>query len=176
MSTPLRLGLVAAAVIIAAVGGIYLFAGRSNTNVAASPSPTATAVPSPTPAASSSPAASPAMAEFLSPLYNYHVQAPSAYQFVPATQLWPAGEALGPEAEWTDRFRAGTSFVGIASQQLPEGMSSDDWLAAYAESVENRECGGPASAWTDTTIDGAPGRKLMFDCGGDAGVDYAWVI
>jgi len=178
MTTPVRLGLVAAAVIIAALGGIYLLGSRGTPNVAASPSPS----PSPTAPATapSSPATSqaagPAMTSFTSPQYGYTIQAPSAYQVVPATTAWPAGEALGPETEWTDRFRAGTNFVGIASQALPAGMSGAQWLASYAQTVERRECGGPASAWTDLTLHGVTGRTLAFDCGGTPGVEYAWTI
>jgi hypothetical protein len=175
MSTPIRLGLVAAAVIIAALGGIYLLGSRPSPNVAASPSSTA-ATPTTTPTASPSLGGGPAMTAFTSSQYGYTVQAPSAYQAIPATTAWPAGEALGPETEWTDRFRAGTNFVGIASQQLPANMSGAEWLDAYARTVENRECGGPASAWTEMTYQGNPGRTLSFDCGGNPGVDYAWTI
>ena len=180
MSAPLRLGLVAAALIVAALGGIYLIGSRSSTNVAASPTP---ATPSPTapapsgpPDASTSASGGPAMSQFESPLYRYSVEAPTAYQFVPATQQWPAGEALGPETEWTDRFRAGTNFVGIASQPFAAGTSSDQWLEAYIRSVETRECGAPATAWTDLAYRGIAGKTLSFDCGGTPGIEYAWTI
>lgn len=179
MSTPLRLGLVAAAVIVAALGGIYLINSRGTPNVAASPSPSATDVPSATPPASATPtpaSSGPAMTEHESPLYGYTIEAPAAYQFIPATVEWPAGEALGPETEWTDRYRAGTAFVGIASQALPEGSTSDQWLDAYAQTVEARECGAPASDWTNITFRDIPGRTLSFDCGGSPGVEYAWTI
>ena len=116
------------------------------------------------------------MARFESPQYGYSVEAPAGYQFIPATEAWPAGEALGPEAEWTDRFRAGTNFVGIASQPVPEGATEDEWLDAYIQTVEDRECGAPANQWTEMTIRDVPGRTLSFDCGGDAGREYAWVL
>ena len=116
------------------------------------------------------------MASHTSPLYGYTVEVPSAYQFIPATEEWPIGEALGPETEWTDRFRAGTSFVGIASQALPDGVSTDAWLDAYARSVETRECGAPTSQWTEVTLRSIPGRTLSFDCGGTAALEYAWTI
>ncbi|HEX5014416.1 MAG TPA: hypothetical protein VFV72_09695 [Candidatus Limnocylindrales bacterium] len=178
MSTPLRLGLVAVAVIVAAVGGMYLLGNRSNTNVAATPSPTPTAQPSTAPSSQAPEASGPAMAQHESPIYGYTIGAPAAYQFIPATVEWPAGEDLGPETEWTDRFRAGTgtAFVGIASQPLPEGTTGDQWLDTYAATVETRECGGPVGDWTDVTFRDVPGRKLSFDCGGFAGVDYAWTL
>jgi hypothetical protein len=180
MSTPLRLGLVAAAVIIAAVGGIYLLNSKGGTNVAASPSPAPTAQPPATPPASAAPSApassGSAMAQYESPLYGYSVEAPASYQFIPATAEWPAGESLGPETEWTDRFRAGVFFVGIASQVLPEGTTGAAWLDAYAQSVEDRECSAPASDWTDFTFRDVPGRTVSFDCGGSPGIDYAWTI
>jgi hypothetical protein len=179
MTTPIRLGLVVAAVIIAAVGGIYLLGSRGSPNVAASPSPTPAAsptAPSDVPSAAASQAGGPALTSFTSPRYGYTVEAPSAYQAIPATTDWPVGEALGPETEWADRFRAGTNFVGIASQPLPANMSRAAWLDAYARTVEKRECGGPATAWTDITFRDVPGRTLSFDCGGTPGIEYAWTI
>jgi hypothetical protein len=178
MSATLRLGLVAAALIVAALGGIYLIGSRPSPNVAASPTP---ASPSPTaqsvsPGGSASGNGGPAMTQFESPLYGYTVQAPSAYQFIPATRPWPAGEALGPETEWTDRYRAGTNFVGIASQPIPAGTSSEQWLEAYMQTVEKRECGAPATQWTDLTYQGIAGKTLSFDCGGSPGLEYAWTI
>jgi len=180
MSATARLGLMAAVVVVAALGGIYLIGSRSSPSVTASPAP---ATPSPTPpatptapAGSIAPSGGPAMSQFESPLYGYQIEAPSAYQFIPATRPWPAGEALGPEAEWTDRFRAGTTFVGIASQPIPAGTSSEQWLDAYIRTVESRECGAPASAWTDTTYRDVAGKTLSFDCGGSPGLEYAWTI
>ena len=180
MSTPLRLGLVAAAAIIAAIGGIYILNSRGGTNVAAPPSAAPTVQPSETSSASAASAVptsdGPAMTGHQSPLYGYTVEAPAAFQFIPATVEWPAGESLGPETEWTDRFRAGTTFVGIASQVVPEGTTSTAWLDAYAQSVESRECGAPADDWTNITVRDVPGRTLSFDCGGSPGIEYAWTI
>jgi len=180
MSATARLGLMAAAVIVAALGGIYLIGSRSSPSVTASPTP---ATPAPTvpatptaPAGSTAPSGGPAMSQFESPLYGYQIEAPSAYQFIPATRQWPAGEALGPETDWTDRFRAGTTFVGIASQPIPAGTSSEQWLDTYIRTVESRECGAPASAWTDTTYRDVAGKTLSFDCGGSPGLEYAWTI
>ena len=155
------------------IGGAW-FLGTRQPNIAA-PSPT------PEPRGSASPPSTvppsgPAMASVESPLYGYSVEAPAAYQFVPATEEWPAGEAVGPETEWTDRFRAATNFVGIASQPVPDRTSPDAWLDAYLRTVESRECGTPASTWTSTTIGTASGRTAAFDCGGDAVAEYAWVV
>jgi hypothetical protein len=180
MSTSVRIGIAAAAVIVAALGGSYQLGSRGTPNVAASPSPTAPAATPTAPATSPSAAASqgsgPAMTSFTSPLYGYTVEAPSAYQAIPATTAWQAGLALGPESEWTDRFRSGTNFVGIASQPIPAGTSAGQWLDAYAQTAVNRECPVLPGAWKEVTQNGVSGRTASFDCGGSPGVEYAWTI
>jgi hypothetical protein len=165
--------------LIIVIGGAWLLGSRGPSvgNSTQSPTAEATETAPPPPSQSQNAGSSgPEMTNHVSPRYGYAVDVPSAYQFVPATEDWPIGEPLGPETEWTDRFRAGTNFMGIASQPLPEGTSTDDWLDAYARSVESRECGAPASEWTEVTFRDIPGRTLSFDCGGAPGREYAWTI
>ena len=179
MSTPIRIGIAAAAVIVAALGGIYLLGSRGTPSVAASPSPTVAptpTAPAATPSAAASQGGGPAMTSFTSPLYGYTVEAPSAYKAIPATTAWQAGLALGPETEWTDRFRSGTNFVGIASQPIPAGTSAAQWLDAYAQTAANRECPVTPTAWKEITFQGVPGRTASFDCGGSPAKEYAWTI
>jgi hypothetical protein len=178
MTTPLRLGLGAAVALIVAVGGLYFLGTAKGPDVGASPAPSpsseATAGQPSTAAATPRPTA--AMTHFVSPRYGYSVDIPSAYQAVPATEDWPPNGAIGPEAAWTDQFRANTNFVGIASQPLPDGSDAGAWLDAYAQSVEHRECGGPATGWTETTVAGHAGRSLSIECGTSVGAEYAWVV
>jgi hypothetical protein len=169
MTTPLRFALSGAAVLILAVGAFNLLGpGKS---------PGAGSLSTPSPSVEPT-AASPGLTHYVSPRYGYAVDIPSAYQAIPATEDWRPNTAIGPEEAGTDRFRAGTAFVGIASQPLPDGTDVETWLDAYAQSVADRECGAPASDlsfWTETTVVGHPGRSLSFECGGSAGLEYAWV-
>jgi hypothetical protein len=176
LTKAVAVGVAALAIVI---GGAWFLGSRGpsvgSPTLSPGASSEATAPPGSTPPGTGQPSG-PAMAEFVSPQYGYSVEVPAAYQFIPATETWPAGEAIGPETAWTDRFRAGTNFVGIASQVLPEGTTDDEWMDAYTQSVESRECGAPASQWTEMTFREIPGRTLLFDCGGAAGREYAWVL
>lgn len=182
MSAPLRLGLAAAAVVIAAVGGVYLLQSGSGPGVGG-PSPSsqpASVGPSPSAAASTAAPATPQISTFTSPLYGYTVDHPAAYRPTAATEAWPAGGVIGPDQAWVDRFLAqptgATVFVGIASQEVPAGQTADQWLAAYAASVATRECAVPLDAWTDTTVAAAAGRRAEFVCDGHDGAEVAWVV
>jgi hypothetical protein len=161
--------------LIIVFGSAWLLGPRQPSIATPSPSLSASPRASTEPLGSLQPSG-PAMTLFVSPQYGYSVEAPSAYQFIAATETWPAGEALGPETAWTDRFRAGTNFVGIASQPLPEGTTPDGWLDAYALSVETRECGASANDWTPATVGTDPARTVSFECGGDEAAEYAWVV
>jgi hypothetical protein len=173
----LRLGLVAAAVIIAAVGGLYLLGGRSGPNVGASPTPTATAQteasvpPSPSPVTTRSATT----ASFTSPVYGYTIEHPIAFQPTPATEIWVDGVVANAEP-WVDRFFSPASFVGIASQALDADETPAAWMDAYLPGAAARLCAVPIDSWTDTTVNGAAGRRAEFDCQGSPGVDVIWVV
>jgi len=182
MSSTLRLGLAAAVVVAAALGGVYFLGSRSNAPVAGPETPAPTVAPSPTAAPSGSPAAAqttrPNWTTFTSPQYGYTVDHPTAFQVAPATEEWPLGEIVGKEEPWVDKFFAAvgqTTFVGIASQQLPEGITPEDALTAYQQQVAERGCAVPLEAWTDTTFDGAPASRAEFACGDSPAVEFAWV-
>jgi hypothetical protein len=181
MSTSVRLGLTAAAVVVAAVGGLWALGPRLGPAVGgpalaspspAVPSPVATTMPSPPP----SEGAGPATTTFTSAVYGYTVDHPVAFTAAPATESWKAGDLVGNDEPWVDRFFGQTgAFVGIASQALPAGTTAGEWMADYAEALLSRGCTGPVSAWTDTTVNGAGGRRLEFECGGFDGLEIVWV-
>jgi hypothetical protein len=184
MNAPLRLGLAAAALVIAAAGGLYLLApgqrpavpGASPTSSPAA-SPTAPITPSPT--ADATPAG-PQMSTFTSPVHGYTIEHPAAYRALPATEAWPPSGFVGNEEPWVDRFVAsptgGVAFVGIASQPLPAGMSAEDWLAGYEASVATRGCPVPLGSWSDSTVGDSPGRRAEFACQELDALEVAWVF
>ena len=181
MSSTLRLGLAAAVVVAAALGSVYFLGSRSNSSVGGPGTPAPTVAPSPTAAPSESPAAvttRPNWTTFTSPLYGYTVDHPTAFQAAAATEEWPLGEIVGKEEPWVDKFFAAvgqTTFVGIASQQLPAGLAAEAALTAYQEQVTERLCAVPLDAWTDTTVLDAPASRAEFSCGDSPAVEYAWI-
>jgi len=182
MTSTLRLGLAAAVVVAAALGSVYFLGSRSESSLAGPESPAPTVAPSPTAAPSESPAAAqttrPNWTTFTSPQYGYTVDHPTAFQAAPATEEWPLGEIVGKEEPWVDKFFAAvgqTTFVGIASQQLPAGLTPEAALTAYQEQVAERLCAVPLEAWTDTTVLDAPASRAEFSCGDSPAVEYAWI-
>ena len=176
MSSTLRLGLAAAVVVAATVGGIYFLGSRSNSSVAGPETATPSAAPSESPAAART--TPPNWTTFTSPQYGYTVDHPTAFQPTAATEEWPLGEVVGNQEPWVDKFFAPfgqTTFVGIASQQLPEGITPEDALTAYQQQVAERGCAVPLDAWTDTTVGDAPASRAEFACGDSPAVEYAWV-
>ncbi|HET9346300.1 MAG TPA: hypothetical protein VFO05_11430 [Candidatus Limnocylindrales bacterium] len=180
MSIPIKVGLSAAAVVLAA-SAVFLFVrGPQGSTGAPSPTPTSAASPVSTPAASPSTGApsprQPATTTFTSPVYGYTIEHPTAFLATAATEPWPAGGIVGNEEPWVDRFFSNTSFVGIASQPLASGETPDAWMSAYADAAVDRGCSVPADAWTDVTIRDIPGRRADFDCNDFEGVELVWVI
>ncbi|HEU4918310.1 MAG TPA: hypothetical protein VFT20_01140 [Candidatus Limnocylindrales bacterium] len=178
-----RLGLAAAAVVVALAGGLYLLAPPPGP-AAPGPTPTGTPAASPTPTIAPTPTArvtpaGPKMSTFTSTVHGYTIDHPVAYAPLPATQAWPEGGFVGNEEPWIDRFVApstgAVSFVGIASQDLPAGMLPEAWLDGYVADVATRGCPVPAGNWTETTVGDAPGRRAAFECDGLEALEVAWV-
>jgi hypothetical protein len=181
MSSTLRLGLAAAVVVAATLGGIYFVGSRSNTSIAGPETPTPSVAPSES-TPSESPTAErttpPNWSTFTSPQYGYTVDHPTAFQVTAATEEWPLGEIVGNQEPWVDKFFAPfgqTTFVGIASQELPGGITPEDALTAYQQQVAERGCAVPLDAWTEATFDGAPASRAEFACGDSPAVEFAWI-
>ena len=117
------------------------------------------------------------MSTFISPLYGYTVDHPTAFVATPATEAWQPNALVDTEVPWVDRFFAFQTqgFVGIAAQDVPTGSTATAWMSDYAERLVDRLCGGPPSAWTDTTVDGVAARRLEFECDGTSAVEVVWV-
>ena len=178
---------VLAAVVLggALLSGLINEAGPSGATDAPSPQPPPTASPTPTVAATPSPTSSPtpSLATFTSPLYGYTVAHPPAWRPTPATDRWPVGGPVGPVETYVDHFAAppsgtGVTFVGIAAQALPDGMDAAAWMADYAERLEagDRPCSGPAADWTDITVAGGPGRRLLAACDPEEIAEVVFVV
>jgi hypothetical protein len=176
VTSTLRLGLAAAVVVAAAIGGIYFLGSRSNTPVAAPESPSPSVAPSERPAAERT--TPPNWTTFTSPQYGYTVDHPTAFQATPATEEWPFEAIVGNEEPYVDKFFAAsgpTTFVGIASQPLPDALAPAAWMSAYEQQVAERLCSVPLDAWADASVGDAPARRAEFSCGDSPAVEYAWV-
>jgi hypothetical protein len=179
---------VAAALVIAVVGGLLLaspgtfgpVAPTSSPSPSPSPSMSSSPPPSPSPTPSA-PAASPAV--YTSSQYGFTVEHPAAWRPTPATEAWDGG-MVGPGSASLDQFYApptgvGVTFVGIGAQPLPDGMDATAWMTDYAERLEaaQRDCGAPASAWIDIEVlDGVPGRRVTLPCEPEDGTEVLFVV
>ena len=168
MSSTLRLGLAAAVMVAAAIGGIYFLGSRSDSSVAGPETPSPSV---------SGPAGN--RSTFTSTQYGYSVEYPTPYAAVPATETWPADGQIGPEEPWVDRFfgpNSPSAFVLIAAQSRPEGATDEAFRTAYKELVAERECPVPLDAWTDATVANGPAERAEFECGGSQAVELIWII
>ena len=175
MTNTLRLGLAAALVVAATLGGLYVLSSRTGPSVAApETSPPAQSAP---PSAAPSPSAAANRTTFTSTQYGYSVEYPTPYAVVPATEPWTGSGQIGPEEPFVDRFFApnSTTFVGIAALPRPEGVSDQAFETQYKEHVADRGCPVPLDAWTDATVGDVPAQRAEFECGGSQGVELIWV-
>jgi len=176
MSSTLRLGLAAAVVVAATLGGLYFLSSRTGPSVAA-PETSPPAQSAPPSAAPSTPAAS--RTTFTSAQYGYTVEYPTPWSVVPATGAWTGDGFVGPEEPFVDRFFAPNSptFVLIAALPRPEGATDDEFAMGYMQQVAERApCAVPLDAWTDATGP-APARKSAeFECRGSPGVELIWIV
>jgi hypothetical protein len=176
MTSTLRLGLAAAVVVAAALGGLYFLGSGSNSSVGGLETPTPSAIPSDTRSVGGE--TRPNWTSFTSPQYGYTIEYPSAYSAVPATEAWTGEDQFGPEESFVDRFFApnGAAFVGLAALPKPQGVTDQEFAADYQELVAERGCPIPLDAWTDATVGGASARRAEFECQGSPGVEIIWIV
>ena len=175
MTNTLRLGLAAAVVVAATIGGLYFLSSRTGPSVAA-PETSPPAQSAPPSAAPSTPAAN--RTTFTSAQYGYSVDYPTPYAVVPATEPWTGSGQIGPEEPFVDRFFApnSTSFVGISALPRPEGTTDEAFEMQYMQHVSERSgCPVPMDAWSVATVGDAPAQRADFECGGSQGVELIWV-
>ena len=174
MTSTLRLGLAAAVVVAAAIGGIYFLGSRSNSSVAGpeTPSPSASASEAPDNGGGTN------LSTFTSTQYGYTIGYPAPYAAVPATEAWTGEDQLNPEAAFADRFFApnGNIFVLVAAQARPDGMDDQTFASQYMEFAADRQCAVPLDAWTNATVGDVPAQRAEFDCGGTHGVEMIWLV
>jgi len=167
MSTSLRLA--AAAVIgVVALGVIYLnLPGRNDVGgpPTAAPSPSTTPAPSPT----ATPGA------YTSRLYGYSVDGLTGWAITPASVQWPDdGLIAANNPQWFDLFIApdwegpNLGWVGVAAQPIPDGMTDDEWLIAYAErqATSGYVCSGPVEDWVEAVVGTLSIRRMDHTCDG----------
>jgi hypothetical protein len=71
---------------------------------------------------------------------------------------------------------AGTlGFVGVAAQPIPDGMTAEEWMRAYAErqAASDFACKGPADAWVEEAVGTLAIRRIAIICNGTMGRDTA---
>jgi hypothetical protein len=161
----------AGAAVIAAlvVGGMFLNRGPTDT---AGGRPIVTPLPSASAPASGSPSpsASPALTDtsnwvpFTSQLYGYKIAHPPTWTVEPATRDWSLED---DRTDWVGHGVA-DGFLGVAAglvtrvtafaDDVPPGMSEDEWLAAYYVDAPAR-C-GPSDDVRAISVDGHPGRFI----------------
>lgn len=175
MSSTLRLGLAAAVVVAATVGGLYFLSSRTGPSVAA-PETTPPAESAPPTTAPSTPAAN--RTTFTSAQYGYSVEYPSPWSAVPATEAWTGDGYVGPEETFADRFFAPNSptFVLIAALPRPDGATDEEFARGYQEQVVGRSCPIPLDAWSDATVADGPAQRAEFECGASQGVELIWIV
>ena len=141
MTTPLRLGLTAAAAVAVAIGGIYVLnRGSSGPNVGGQPAPTLSAAPSTSPAASPSadPLDTATWSTYVSSRYGFSIGRPGDWTERPATRDW----TLETDAtDWTSPAQesfisaAGDVRVSAWSLAVEPGTSVEAWIQAYCEAA-----------------------------------------
>jgi hypothetical protein len=156
----------AIAVLVAAVvigGGIY-FLGPRGGGPGASPSPSTsperTERPTPTPIDPSS------WVPFTTSRFGYTLRYPGDWVVTPATEAMTFEILTSSELDNTAEFDHFTpsgatlpEFTGTSSR-IPEGMSEDEWIAAYRAPVVEKfgeECFPTRDKWTPVTVDGNAG-------------------
>ena len=174
MTNTLRLGLAAAVVVAATLGGLYFLSSRTGPSVAAPE----TSPPQSAPPSAALPSAAANRTTFTSAQYGYSVEYPTPYAAVPATEPWTGSGQIGPEEPFVDRFFApnSTTFVGISALPRPEGTTDEAFEMQYMQHVSERGgCPIPMDAWSDATVRDTPAKRAEFECGGSQGVELIWV-
>ena len=156
-----RYAVLAAAVVVLAVGGWYLLGPQRGVGGAGgSPSPSVTE----SAAVSASPTASPVT--FTSPLYGYTVTLPAGWSATPATKVWDGQGAPGSEDPAVDKFhgaRLTTVHALVAPTSLDLSAYGDDVIARVAQL--HAECPPTPESVESTTVGSDPAMFIAWNCG-----------
>jgi hypothetical protein len=161
MTTPFRLGAMAAA--LGAVVVVALIAFKPGLSPDVGTVPSSSTIPSPS--AIPSPTEIPPVADwvaFTSPFYGFTVRHPAGWTVIPATEHWGLPEVVDLYPQF-DKIDSGDwSFTGLG-MRLRDGETSEEWLQAYfGATIENGdiesgdECTPGRSEWEAVEIDGQP--------------------
>jgi hypothetical protein len=174
------LGLVAAAVVVGALG-VATISGRPRTEPDTTPAPTVQTAPTPRqsalPSIAPSQAAPPMVWTFVSERYGYSVGYPAGFVVKPASRSWLV--SAQPADDETDQLirppsRAGTMEFRAAAIDVPKGTDAKDWIASVFPQRKpvGVACsvGGPSGNlllqdfWQPTTVASYPAHR-RFACG-----------
>jgi hypothetical protein len=96
----------------------------------------------------------------VSKVYGYSMSFPAGWRVIPATQPWPYGQDIAGAGR-RDRYQSpGAAVVFVSSQQLPRGMTDQQWLTQFlpkSGEVAEPQCFQPPARWDPVTVDGHPG-------------------
>ena len=157
-----RFAIVAATVVVVAVGGWYLLGpqGGAVGDQAGSPSPTVSA----SAPVSASPAPSPVT--FTSPYYGYTVTLPAGWSATPATAVWDGKGAPGSENPVVDKFfgpgmKTVHAFAGPTSSDLTTyGNDVIAWISQF-----HPECVQEPESVGSTTVGSDQATFITWNCG-----------
>ena len=145
------LGAVAAVAIVAVLGLVAVATLRDTSDVGG---PAASPAPSLSPG--QSPAPLPAMTEtFISEKYGYSIRYPAGRTALPATTFWSLQSPRTNEMMLLgDVIKLVHGRLWTASVPIPEGMTGDEWLAAYLATYTDKT--STPDTWEQITIGGSP--------------------
>jgi hypothetical protein len=154
MNNVLRLGVVAAAVVIVALGSITFLQQGPAPGVGASPPPSASSSPAPDPTT---------WETFTSERYGYEVRHPEDFDVYPATGQYVPGVDNDDQIV-SDRITIGTGFSGLYSSSAPRdaGTTPEQWVEQYVCPCE------PDVTWESRTVDGQPALQRQTNVGEEA--------
>lgn len=193
---PLFLKLAASAAAVVALvfaGSLLLNRETGGSGAVPSPAPTRGEVQSSAASPSPTPLGSLATASFTSVRYGYTISLPSELDTQPAAEDWLPGTVVSTTSPSLDKFFGSSTdttfpngFLGMASGELPAGLSADTWMTGHAEknrAAFGEACGGNVDDWVPTIVLGKSGRRVAVMCEGGAVSEVvfthsgrAWVI
>ncbi len=165
MSSFLKVGLAAAAVVAVVAAGSLVLNRANGPSVGATPEPSAT------------PVSSAATGTYTSARYGFSMVHPPGWQVVPARADWQ-NEVHVIGSQWLDHLDDPNSEVQMfgARQELPAGTTADAWIDQYIRR-KAADAGGVCGdmspgAYQPVDIQGEAGRQITTTCGGADDMNY----
>jgi hypothetical protein len=152
MNNLLRLGVIAVAIVVVALGSITFLQRPAAPGVGASPAPSTASSPAPDPST---------WETFTSGRYGFEVRYPDGFDVYPATGQYRPGIDNDDQVV-SDRITVGAGFSGLYSSSTAReaGLSPEQWIERFV-----CPCEPPVSEWASRTVDGQPALQAVTDGG-----------